>query len=178
MVKEKKTIVEIADECPREVIKYNRGITALIGYGQKPRTGPPNITWIWGKTGVGKTRWAFDEHQSVYVKDGTMWWDGYMQQEAIVIDDFDGKWPVRDLLRLLDRYPYQGQVKGGYVQINSPYIYITSDRKPEGYWDRKIWTQMDRRINRVVHLGDDNCADNFCGTEGTEVAGNTFRHFE
>lgn len=155
LVKAKKTIKEIAEECPVEYIKYNRGISALInaGYKNRERLSPPEIIWLWGKTGVGKTRWAFDEHgEDVYIKDGTQWWDGYTQQEAIIIDDFDGKWPVRDLLRLLDRYPYQGQVKGGYVHINSPFIYITSDSRPDTYWDKGIWSQIERRICNIINL--------------------------
>lgn len=155
MVREKKTLKEIAEECPVEYIKYNRGICALIASAREPRSldSPPVVLWLWGKTGVGKTRWAFDKHgNNVYIKDGTQWWDGYTQQEAIIIDDFDGKWPVRDLLRLLDRYPYQGQTKGGYVQINSPYIYVTSDSKPKTYWNTAIWSQMKRRIWLVINL--------------------------
>lgn len=155
MVKGGRKIAEIAEECPREYIKYHRGINALIESQHKPRERdtPPEVIWLWGKTGVGKTRWAFDEHgDEVYVKDGTQWWNGYTQQTAIIIDDFDGKWPVRDFLRLLDRYPYQGQTKGGYVQINSPYIYITSDSRPDTYWGKEIWSQVERRLSNIINL--------------------------
>lgn len=154
MAQAKKSTTEIAEECPREYIKYYRGINALIESAYKPRERdtPPEVIWIWGKTGVGKTRWAFDEHKTVYVKDGTQWWNGYTQQEAIIIDDFDGKWPIRDFLRLLDRYPYQGQTKGGYVQINSPYIYVTSDTRPDAYWGLDLWSQVERRLSNIICL--------------------------
>lgn len=33
--------------------------------------------WIYGKAGVGKSRWAFDSFDSLYVKDATDWWDDY-----------------------------------------------------------------------------------------------------
>jgi hypothetical protein len=66
-----------------------------------------------------------------------------------VIDDFDGKWPYRDLLRLLDRYVYQGQIKGGYVHINSDYIIITCEHRPEEYWSGNELTQVRRRLDCV-----------------------------
>ena len=54
-----------------------------------------------------------------------MSWDGYKQQEAIIIDDFDNTIPYRTLLRMLDRY---GQVNDGYEKLKSNqqsiYIYI------------------------------------------------------
>lgn len=113
------------------------------------RKEPPKVSWFFGRTGKGKTRTAFESHATVYIKDGTQWWDGYNQQEAIIIDDFDGRWPFRDLLRLLDRYPYSGQVKGGYVKINSPHIYITCEFTPEHFWGGAEFEQIARRISEV-----------------------------
>lgn len=139
-------------ESPKMALLYIKRATEMRRLTFEDRTEPPNAVWLWGSTGVGKTRMAFDNHNTVYIKDGTMWWDGYEQQEAIVIDDFDGKWPFRDLLRLLDRYPYQGQVKGGYVKINSPTIYITCDKPPERFWHGDELSQIQRRLLGVFHM--------------------------
>lgn len=136
-------------EAPMEYVKYHRGLHALKSISTTHRSSPPSVSWFWGKSGKGKTRTAFETHDSVYMKDGTQWWDGYEQQTAIIIDDFDGKWNFRDLLRLLDRYPYQGQTKGGYVKINSPYIYITCEFAPTDYWDDNDLEQITRRITEV-----------------------------
>lgn len=144
----------IAEEYPIEYIKYNKGLTALknVNTEYRDRNIKPNILWLWGKSGVGKTKYAFDNHVDVYIKDGTMWWDNYEQNECILIDDFDGKWPYRDLLRLLDRYPYQGQVKGGYTKINSPNIYITCEHSPEFFWHNNELKQILRRIDKVIEM--------------------------
>lgn len=154
MMHDKKTLREIAVEHPETFMRYARGITtAWYLTVMTPRKGPPTVIWLWGSTGTGKTRFAFDEHDSVYVKDGTMWWDGYTGQEAIVVDDFDGKWPFRDMLRFLDRYPYQGQIKGGYVYINSPFIYITCEHPPDNiYTEDSHLAQIQRRISHVFHF--------------------------
>lgn len=148
----------IATENPAIYIRYVKGLTLLKAAVEKNRTEPPKVFWYWGKSGTGKTRTAFEAHkESVYIKDGTQWWDGYNNEEAIIIDDFDGKWPFRDFLRLLDRYPYQGQIKGGYVKINSPYIYITCEFEPHQVFkgeNQNHINQVLRRINEVREFLD------------------------
>lgn len=143
---------KIADDHPAEFVRYHRGLKALIDSKLSHRTEKPKVLWLWGKSGTGKTKYAFDNYSEIYIKDGTPWWDGYEQQEVIVIDDFDGKWPFRDLLRLLDRYPYQGQVKGGYVKINSDII-ITCEFPPERCWAAgNTLEQVLRRIDEVIEM--------------------------
>ncbi|KAK8815287.1 hypothetical protein WA158_003499 [Blastocystis sp. Blastoise] len=110
--------------------------TKITGYwcdvNGKPRTKKPKVIYVWCPTCVGKTRFATQLAAALggtyYIKDSTQWWDGYTFNDVIIIDDFDGHWPFRDLLCILDRYKYRGQYKGGYVNINSPFIVITCDR--------------------------------------------------
>nr|QKV51205.1 putative replication associated protein [Crucivirus sp.] len=153
------TMKDIATEYPSTFIKYHKGIFAMRSaikgiFDFEDRTTKPKVIWRWGATGVGKSRTAREAHKSFYIKDGTPWWDGYEQQEAIIIDDFDGKWPFRDLLRLLDFGPYQGQFKGGYVKINSPFIYITCEFPPELAFANATGdiSQVLRRIDQVIHV--------------------------
>ncbi|ALE29816.1 replication associated protein [Lake Sarah-associated circular virus-50] len=132
-------------------IKYAKGIDCYANYKLLPRTVKPTVEWRYGLTGSGKTREPYERHiNSVYIKDGTMWWNNYTQQEAVIIDDFDGHWPYRDFLRLLDRYPYQGQYKGGYVNISSAYIYITCEFSPETFWRGNELAQVIRRIDTIT----------------------------
>lgn len=150
-VRDGASLAEIAEEVPAVFVRYHKGLAALKSIQYEDRKEPPKVTWLWGATGVGKTRRA-TEGASFYMKDGTKWWDGYEQQDRIVIDDFDGSWPFRDLLRLLDRYPYQGQTKGGYVKINSPEIIITCEFPPTHWWEGTALRQVQRRLTEVIHL--------------------------
>lgn len=133
-------LVDIAnqDENFGSVIRYNRGFTWYQNELLSDRNCRPTVHWHYGVTDCGKTYNAKEivnhEIDKFYIKDSTKWWDGYKQQPLIIIDDFDGKWPYRDLLRLLDENPYQGQLKGGYVKINSPDIVITCEHHPEFFW--------------------------------------------
>lgn len=147
MIIEKTPLIEIAKKHPGDFIRYNKGFIALKNTLSEDRKTKPKVFWLWGTSGVGKTYTATHNHSTYYIKDGTMWWDNYDQEEAIIIDDFDGKWPFRDLLRLLDHNKYQGQYKGGYVKINSPYIYITCEFPPSHFWQNNELLQVTRRID-------------------------------
>lgn len=151
-VRDGMSISEVAQTDPVNFVKYSRGLQALADTVQVHRTEPPVVTWLWGMSGTGKTRTAVNAHPPAYIKDGTQWWNNYVQQPSIVVDDFDGQWPYRDLLRFLDRYEYQGQVKGGYVKINSPHIYITCEFPPDKFWSGNQLDQILRRINHIIEL--------------------------
>lgn len=93
----------LALDHPVEYIRYSKGLKALETQVVKHRDpdAPFERIWIYGTAGVGKTFYVVKNEPSLYIKDGTMWWDNYNYETAILIDDFDGKWPYRDLLRLL-----------------------------------------------------------------------------
>jgi len=151
-VVERLPMKEIAEAHPAVYVKYHRGLERLQWRLAGDRVEPPRVVWLWGPAGCGKTREAVN-CESVYIKDGSPWWDGYEFQHRIVIDDFDKRsWVWRDLLRVLDRYPYQGQVKGGYIKITSPEIYITCEFAPASLWDGNDRAQILRRIAEVRDL--------------------------
>jgi len=155
MVRKGVSLVELDDKCPGLAVRYHRGFEAMQRRQWKDRTDPPWVVWLWGPTGVGKTREAchVPPPGGTYMKPSGKWWDGYEQQQRIVIDDFSVESiPFRELLRLLDRYPYQGEVKGGYVKINSPEIYITSEYPPEHWYSGTELAQIKRRVGLVKNL--------------------------
>lgn len=152
LIREGQPIDVVAERLPTTYVKYTRGLQALHTMNAKHRTEAPEVFWLWGATGVGKTRTAVEYGGSHYIKDETKWWDGYDQQAVIIIDDFDGKWPFRNFLRLLDRYEYQAEIKGGTVKINSPSIFITCEFPPEQWWEGTQLRQVLRRIKRVTHM--------------------------
>lgn len=148
------SLTDVMFEYPDLYLKYSRSFEKMFNAIQSHRVEPPKVYWLYGLAGTGKTRSVIDKHlaENVYIKDGTSWWDGYNQQEAILIDDFDNNIPYRTLLRIIDRYRYQGQIKGGYVNINSPYIYITCEYAPEHYWNNNELAQVIRRLTSVIEI--------------------------
>jgi len=146
------TMEEVMFDYPELYVRYSRSIEKYFNIMLKPRDQPPKVFWRWGLAGTGKTRYCIEKHPDHYIKDNTPWWDGYTQQEAIIIDDFDNTIPYRTLLRMIDRYQYPAQVKGSYVQVNSPYIYITCEFSPYRYWQGNELAQVLRRLTSIDEI--------------------------
>ena len=166
----------VIDEVPHMFIKYAKGIERLNELYMKPRTEKPKVVWLWGQSGVGKTREAFNvpEDMTVYSWNQTKWWNGYAQQFRIVIDDFtfDGSdSSFRYLLKLLDRYHLKVETKGGMVEINSPEIYITSEFPPNNWFkEGNSLNQVLRRLDEVTEViktTDANYDDEFINDDST-----------
>lgn len=149
-------VSHIAERFPAEYMMYTRGITAYSNIIAPHRTKAPTVYWLWGKSGVGKTTYARNlakNPDSYYVKDASIWWDKYEQQEVILIDDFDeARFPFRVLLNLLDVLKMQGQTKGSYVEINSDYVAITCEFSPAQLWTDNDYIQVERRIDKVIEI--------------------------
>lgn len=85
---------------------------------------------------------------------GNLWWDGYDGQETVLLDDYTGWLPMAVLLRLLDRYPMTGQVKGGQTWLRMKTIIITSNfGYQEWYKDptTRFLDALQRRIHTIWH---------------------------
>lgn len=77
-------------------------------------------------------------------KGGAMWWDGYCGQKVVILDDYRPWWcPFSFMLRLLDRYPIQVQVKGGFVNFVPEKIVITTPKNVEDTFTGEYRTPED-----------------------------------
>lgn len=146
---------------PVAFAKYHKSLSEMCNMiRSKPRTEKPRVFWLWGKAGTGKTRAAMSyKPDDTYVKDGTKWWNGYHGQSVIVIDDMVPPAPntteYRSLLRWIDRYQCQVELKGAYVHLNSPVIFITSEYAPEDKYMENTLEQLIRRLDRVLEVKED-----------------------
>nr|QXP07614.1 MAG: replication associated protein [Arizlama virus] len=154
---------EIAERYPKLYVHRNKGLEALARmiYTPNLRLGL-RTTVLVGPTGSGKTRWAYDHHppESIYKLDqnmnGSLWFDGYSGQDVLLIDDFNGWIEFRQLLNILDIYPYLCQIKGSSVYARWTKIIITSEFDPDHWYGqaRGDQRQLTRRIGEVIHMTD------------------------
>jgi len=129
----------------------------IIKYIEPKRDFKPNVIWIYGASGLGKTRRALDLFPDAYRKSNStgQWWDGYDAHPDVVIDDVkneDQKYYLT-LLELLDRYECRIQVKGGTRQFLAKNIVLTSLWHPDrlfGAFDEAV--EIKRRIDEIIHL--------------------------
>ncbi len=148
------SIESVADEMPGVHAKYHRGLEKYQLMKMARRDFAPEVHVLIGVPGSGKTRFVFDNHEAgdIYTKDPTnKWWDGYIGQEVVLIDDFYGSLRFNYLLRLLDRYPMRLEVKGGHTQMLAKKIYITSNAELEDWYSNPSLNldALKRRITRV-----------------------------
>jgi len=110
--------------------------------------------WHYGVPRSGKTWKIHHDYPGIYVKDPKeRWWDDYMGEDVVLIDDFDvyQKAMAGDIKRWLDRYKFKAPVKGGYLEIRPRKIIITSNYHPNEIWDDDVTRQAITQRVKIVH---------------------------
>lgn len=140
-------------------VKYHRGVDRFIDLG-RPTKRPDKIEvdFHFGPTNLGKTHYAIHcnegvKPEEVYIKPAGEWFDGYEGQEVILLDEFKGWLPFHQLLRLLDKYPMQIPVKGGFRPLVCRKVIITSNYLPKDWYsNQKLhWDAFWRRVTMFYH---------------------------
>lgn len=154
MLKKGASEVEVLEEMPAMWFKYHNAITKakLLLAKKKERNFKTEVYLFIGPTGTGKSSWIAEHYPDAYWKSQDQWWDNYQDQETVVLDEFYGWLPFSFMLRLLDRYPMQVQVKGGFVNFAPKRIFITSNKQPyEWYRSDKVQVYLDALYRRIEH---------------------------
>lgn len=128
----------------------------ILKYHEKPRNWKPKVLWFYGPTGSGKSKLAYEmlgEDCYTCLTTGR-WFDGYDAHENVLIDDFRKDFmKFHDFLRLLDRYAYRVETKGGTRQFLAKNIVITSAYSPDVIYDtREDVQQLLRRIDQIKYI--------------------------
>lgn len=136
-------------------IRYNRQIIQDIEDRRTNRREPTSAYILMGETGVGKSRWCNATYPDAYWKTRGPWWDGYDGHETVIIDEFYGWLPFDFLLRLLDRYPLQVEVKGSHRKFVAKRVIFTTNTSWESWYpgvESSIFAALRRRITGVCEL--------------------------
>jgi len=150
LIDEGKQDIDIANECFGYYMQTFRGIAQYRLLLSTERDFKTHVTVIVGPTGTGKSSWCAKYLKDPFWKTRGEWWDGYRNQGVVIMDEFYGWIKYDEFLRLLDRYPYRVQIKGGYVQFNSKMIFITSNKMPvEWYHSVEDKAPLLRRIDNL-----------------------------
>lgn len=140
------------DMVPADVyVRYYRTLVTIAADHSTPVGMEKDVFVFYGRTGTGKSRRAWDEAgPDAYSKDPrSKFWCGYRDHEHVVIDEFRGGIDISHLLRWLDRYPVNVEIKGSSKPLKAKKIWITSNLHPMNWYiemDRETKDALLRRL--------------------------------
>lgn len=90
---------------------------------------------MWKHEEASPSQQQMFEDSQIYYKDDSIWWQGYHQQQSVIVKEFSGKLPIESLLNLIDGVPHNVQIKNGHVQFTSERMIVTSVKDPRYWYD-------------------------------------------
>ncbi len=136
---------DLRDDYPVSFMTHGQKIRSYALHMIGRRRAPPEVIIYYGKTGTGKSATADKQWPDAYwvpaPRPGGWWWPNYCGEETIIIDEFANQFKYHTMLRLLDRYPFDLQEKGGNMQLcaSTKRIVFTTNIHPNQWYHNKSY---------------------------------------
>ena len=153
-----KSMTQVARDNRATFVRYYRGLSVYQSLMfPSPSWRDLSVFWIWGPSRVGKTRSVYEHDPHPYkVVMPAQWWDNYDRHQTLLLDDFYGQIPFSFMLNILDGYPLQLPIKGGFVWAHWTKVFITSNVSPSDVYKNGVPADcllaFNKRINEVIHM--------------------------
>lgn len=166
-LKEGKKYIDIVDDLPEVFVKYHRGLKEVKGLlleKQSRNFREVSVSVLWGDAGAGKSRSVLYEGKSKERKDDIYdlvpcrsktdapWWDGYVGQDTLFIEEFYGWMPYSLFLRVLDGHQLKLPTKGGFTWACYTKVVITSNVHPSEWYSVGMTPALKRRISSIKNV--------------------------
>ena len=163
MIKDGASELEIIEKHPHFMNNpgaYDR-VRALIQKEIANQWRSVEVTYIYGDTGAGKTKYVTDlcgGYDGYYrVTDYEHPFDDYDGQETIVFDEFRGDLPIASMLNYLDGHPVDLPCRYHNKKALWTQVFIISNIPLNAQYrgiliDESTMKAFERRINRVLHF--------------------------
>jgi len=152
---------EIAEDHFPQWLRYHKAFREFRRLICPIRDWMPEVIVLIGPTGTGKSRWALQNTSNGYWKQRSQWWDGYENQEHVILDEFYGWLPFDVLLRICDRYPLLVETKGGQTTFLAKKIVITSNKLPDTWYQNCYFQSFERRVTTWIIIQKENEINSF-----------------
>ena len=140
------------EEIPSDIfIRYYRTLVTIAADYGAPRRIERKVRVFYGPSGGGKSFAAWEEAgEAAYPKDPrSKFWYGYKGQPNVIIDEFRGGIDIAHMLRWLDCYPCNVEIKGSSKTLDAERYWITSNLHPHDWYpdlDRLTLAALLRRL--------------------------------
>jgi len=169
---ENKSELAIATEQPDKWCQYGKRFEAyrMLLRGEK-RKWETLVIINWGVSGTGKTRAAYEKYPNIVpvIMSGDTncpFISGYAGEDEVLFDDFTPRMCNREyVLKLLDRYPMQANIKGGSVNWKPRVVVITTNENPTKWYEQDA--AFIRRISEINFFQKVNDSEVLTGNTGT-----------
>ncbi len=153
------SMVDLWDNHFSSCLHYGRGVADYRLLKRSPSFRQVTVSVYLGETGLGKTRKAWEEYPELFdllppTRD-SVWFDGYVGQNVLLIDEFYGNMPWGLLLRILDGHPVKLGTKHGVTTAGWTRVIITTNTHPNLWynWNAKMqYNKLERRISEIRHF--------------------------
>jgi len=122
---------------------------------------PPSLggvcgIWIYGISGCGKTTAANRAFPNAYLKPLNKWWDGYQDEDVVILDDMDvfHRDLTADIKHWADFLPFIAEIKGRSVYVRPTKFIVTSQYSIREIWneDEKSFEAINRRFTSIEKI--------------------------
>lgn len=166
MIKQGMTNFEILESAPQYMLNIERveKVRQILKEEQyKTEFRRLNVDYIYGLTGVGKTRGIMElyGYQNVFrITDYEHPFDNYKGQDVVIFEEFRSSLRIQDMLNYLDGYPLELPCRYANKIACYTKVYLITNiplnRQFEGIQRdcKETWDALLRRINRVICMQD------------------------
>lgn len=155
---------EVAKEFPELMFQYSalaKSISQFKLDNERPFEAPDvRGIWIYGPPRVGKSRYVRSREPSLYIKAQNKWWDGYIGEKAVLIDDMDSDCLAHYLKIWSDRYACTGEIKGGIIPLLHERFYVTSNFSIDELFSKNfppVTIEAIKARFKIIHMTGQNC---------------------
>ncbi|MEM0173493.1 MAG: hypothetical protein QXI16_03185 [Sulfolobaceae archaeon] len=160
-IQEGKNDFELLTEYPRQFLLYQNKIQTIRNTMLEQKYARTfrelYVEYIYGGAGTGKSKYVFDNYPDAYKVNSyhSGAFDGYRNEDVLVLEEFRGNFPLSLLLQILDGYPLRLPARFNDKQACYTKVFIISNIALEEQYpniDDKSLMALYRRINVIKYL--------------------------